>query len=76
MDERLKEKYKIQLLLVQTRVEDFLDSGPRIGIEDTKDLQYNQQDGDGPLDGVSLIFTFVPQFISQSGIQNKVFLSK
>lgn len=73
MDERLKEKYKIQLLLVQTRVEDFLDSGPRIGIKDIKDLQYNQQDGDGPLDGVSLIFTFVPQFISQSGIQNKVF---
>lgn len=67
MDERLKEKFKIQLLVVQMRGEDFLDSRPRIG-----DLQYSQKDRDGPLDGASLIFTFVSQFISQSGIQNKI----
>lgn len=73
MEGKLNEKFNIQLLVVQTRSEDFLSSGPRVGIKGTKDLQYNRQDGDGPLDGVSLIFTFVSQFISQSRIQNKVF---
>lgn len=71
VEERLKEKFKIQLIVVESRGEDFLNSGPRIGIKDIKDLQYSQQDVSGPLDGVFLIFTCISQSIPQSGIQNK-----